>query len=334
MNLASRRTFHPTTPPNTSPFLNISFASLCIACSGSLKFSHSHHSLICTTIHSLNVPPNCVSLSKLSAHNPKNHLFHACQCVDDVGHSGDNAERIEPTVVKSTVQCEARTPIHPTSREYLYRFPSLHQHILGLALPCYTGGISNTEGIHVLHSLLSSYQFQATLPVAEQLISMSLVIGLNEHALCSFQASTRQVFCEGADYSGLDRVEVCILVESTPHPSFTLYFVSISAYIFCDIVRPAYVITNDTPHLLHRCMPAAHDISLSPSQHSALSSFLTLLASCSTQFTQFMSNESSLVVLAALAKIATQLHLAQPQSMFRTALKGADDIAADGGQSG
>ncbi|KAK2963889.1 hypothetical protein BLNAU_966 [Blattamonas nauphoetae] len=196
--------------------------------------------------------------------------------------------------------------------------PSLHQHILGLALPCYTGGISNTEGIHVLHSLLSSYQFQATLPVAEQLISMSLVIGLNEHALCSFQASTRQVFCEGADYSGLDRVEVCILVESTPHPSFTLYFVSISAYIFCDIVRPAYVITNDTPHLLHR----------------SLSSFLTLLPSCSTQFTQFMSNESSLVVLAALAKIATQLHLAQPQSMFRTALKGADDIAADGGQRG
>ncbi|KAK2950044.1 hypothetical protein BLNAU_14966 [Blattamonas nauphoetae] len=134
----------------------------------------------------------------------------------------------------------------------------------GAGSPCYTGGISNTEGIHVLHSLLSSYQFQATLPVAEQLISMSLVIGLNEHALCSFQASTRQVFCEGADYSGLDRVEVCILVESTPHPSFTLYFVSISAYIFCDIVRPAYVITNDTPHLLHRCMPAAHDISLSP----------------------------------------------------------------------
>ncbi|KAK2944398.1 hypothetical protein BLNAU_20700 [Blattamonas nauphoetae] len=224
--------------------------------------------------------------------------------------AGDNAERIEPTVVKSTVH--------------------LHQHILGLALPCYTGGISNTEGIHVLHSLLSSYQFQATLPVAEQLISMTdsarmpwwrashPCLTFDTAALCSFQASTRQVFCEGADYSGLDRVEVCILVESTPHPSFTLYCVSISAYIFCDIVRPAYVITNDTPHLLHR----------------SLSSFLTLLASCSTQFTQFMSNESSLVVLAALAKIATQLHLAQPQSMFRTALKGADDIAADGGQRG
>ncbi|KAK2962493.1 hypothetical protein BLNAU_2325 [Blattamonas nauphoetae] len=194
------------------PFLNISFASLCIACSESLKFSHSHHSLNCTTLHSLNVPPNCVSLSKLSAHNPKNHHFHACQCVDDVG------------------QC---------------------------------------------------------------------VIELSP-SLCSFQASKRQVFGEGADCSGLNRAE------------------SISAYIFCDIVRPAFIITNDTPHLLHR----------------SLSSFLTLLTSCSTQFTQFMSNESSLVVLAALAKFATQLHLAQPQSMFRTTLKGADDIAADDGQRG
>ncbi|KAK2955247.1 hypothetical protein BLNAU_9799 [Blattamonas nauphoetae] len=64
--------------------------------------------------------------------------------------------------------------------------------------------------------------------------------------LGTFKASKRLLFGHGPECNVLCRVE------------------SISASFICDIVRHAFVIANDPPHLLHHCMPDAHDISLSP----------------------------------------------------------------------
>ncbi|KAK2946782.1 hypothetical protein BLNAU_17557 [Blattamonas nauphoetae] len=82
--------------------------------------------------------------------------------------------------VQSTMLCQAWTQTPP----------GLFQHIMGLVLP-YLTVVSNIEGSHALHYLLSSFTFQATLPVAEQLISMSPAEELDEHGPPIFPMLTK-----------------------------------------------------------------------------------------------------------------------------------------------
>ncbi|KAK2957247.1 hypothetical protein BLNAU_7841 [Blattamonas nauphoetae] len=224
--------------------------------------------------------------------------------------------------------------------------PALRQHIMGLVLPYLTSIASDAVGIHALHSLLSSFPVQDTLPVAEQLVFMSPVPGSDEHGHPFYPMLQRIVRgCRGREAQKIVENSIPQIAVLSKHPNAN-YLVKELISMDWSGINPSLHTAFAMSFLPHLSSLMTHHVSSSvlclllstsaslQSQYSFLSSFLSSLASCSAQFPQFMTNESCLLVFAALAKVASQPHLAQLRSMFRPALKRADDFGVDGGQRG